>query len=171
MTAHAMTGDRERCLDAGMDAYVSKPLRPDELFAAIEGRLVPAARSRLHAGSSAPELLLDAPNLLARFGGNRKLLREVIDVFLVDSPLLMTAIQQARAGREGEALASSAHALKGSVGLFVQRGAYETARRLEQAGRSGDLTGVDEACAVLEDEISGLRTALGDLRQLLGDAD
>ena len=123
-----------------------------------------------HGGSSGPELPIDAPILIARFGGNRKLLREVIDVFLVDSPLLMAAIQQARAGREGEALASAAHALKGSVGLFVQRGAYETARRLEQAGRSGDLTGVDEAFAALEDEMSGLSTALGDLRQLLGDA-
>ena len=70
----------------------------------------------------------------------------------------------------GDALASSAHALKGSVGLFVQRGAYETARRIEQAGRSGDLAGVDEACAALESEMTELRTALGDLRKQLGDA-
>jgi two-component system, sensor histidine kinase and response regulator len=194
MTAHAMTGDRERCLEVGMDAYVSKPLRPDELLAAIDGVFVSHDNTPSHAASSVPSsvasgssrtsavgqtsaidrtwtgLVLDAPTLLAGFGGNRKLLREVVDVFLVDSPNLMTAIEQAVAGREGEAIASSAHALKGSVGLFVQGGAYEAARRLEQAGRNGDLTGVDEACVALENEMTELRTALGDLRKLLGEA-
>ena len=172
MTAHAMTGDRERCLEAGMDAYVSKPLRPDELLAAIDGLFGSYAATASDTPLPVPrgESLLDTDSLLAGFAGNRTLLREVIDMFLVDSPNLIAAIQQASARQEGAALASSAHALKGSVGLFVQRGAYETARRLEQAGRSGDLTSVDEACAALEGEMSELRTALGELRDRLSDA-
>ena len=158
MTAHAMAGDREQCLDAGMDAYVSKPLRLDDLLAAVDGFF----GSRTPAGP-----LLDPPTLLAAFGGNRTLLGEVIDMFLVDGPQLMTAIRQATDSREGHRLASSAHALKGSVGLFGEQGAYETARRLEQMGKSGDLTNADEACTALEREMTELRATLGDLRKHL----
>jgi two-component system sensor histidine kinase/response regulator len=177
MTAHAMTGDRERCLEAGMDAYVSKPLRLDELLAAIDGLFAKGAPADVASGfppslrfgeaGTAAEPVLDGPTLLADFGGNRKVLGEVIDVFLADSPNLMTAIQRAVEGRHAAALASSAHALKGSVGLFVQQGAYQTARRLERAAMSGDLTGVEEACDELASDMAGLRTRLGDLRKQL----
>jgi two-component system, sensor histidine kinase and response regulator len=169
MTAHAMTGDRERCLEAGMDAYVSKPLRLDELLAAVEG-LFPSGAPAVAARANRPVVAgpaLDVPALLAGFGGNRKLLGEVIDVFLADSPNVMAAIQQAAEQRDGKALASSAHALKGSIGLFVQQNAYETARRLERMAASGDFTGVQDACATLEGEMAGLRATLGDLRKQL----
>jgi HPt (histidine-containing phosphotransfer) domain-containing protein len=69
--------------------------------------------------------------------------------------------------RDGKALASSAHALKGSIGLFVQQDAYQTARRLEKTATSGDLTGVRDVCATLEKEMAGLRVKLGDLRKQL----
>ena len=186
MTAHAMAGDRERCLEAGMDAYVSKPLRPYELLAAVDSLVAsrpgsdrskssvvsglpptPKAKpiSAREVGSQTPTAPdLDGAALLAGFNGNRTLLGEVIDIFLVDGPQLMTAIRQARESRDEKAFASSAHALKGSMGLFVQRGAYETARRLEQAGKSGDLTGVDATLATLETEMTELRAALGHLR-------
>ena len=169
-----------------MDAYVSKPLRPYELLAAVDSLVAsrpgsdgskssvvsglpptPTAKasSAREVGSQTPIAPhLDAATLLAGFNGNRTLLGEVIDIFLVDGPQLMTAIRQARESRDEKAFASSAHALKGSMGLFVQRGAYETARRLEQAGKSGDLTGVDDTLATLETEMTELRTALSDLR-------
>ena len=174
MTAHAMTGDRERCLEAGMDAYVSKPLRPAELLAAIDGvfaskNLVPHSGPELrHQTPRTPaEPALDGPALLAGFRGNRRLLGEVIDVFLADTPKLMAAIQRAAEGRDAKALASSAHALKGSIGLFAQQEAYQIARRLERTATGGDLTGVQDACAALEREIAGLRGQLGKLRKQL----
>ena len=124
-------------------------------------------RHQTPAPNAAVEPALDGPALLAGFGGNRKLLGEVIDVFLADSPTLMAAIQRAAEGRDAKALASSAHALKGSIGLFAQQEAYQTARRLERTATSGDLTGVQDACATLEREMAGLRGQLGELRKQL----
>jgi HPt (histidine-containing phosphotransfer) domain-containing protein len=92
-------------------------------------------------------------------------LAEVIDMFLVDGPQLTRAIRQATAQGDGQKLASAAHALKGSAGLFGKQGAYERASRLEQLGKSGDLTGVDEACAELEREMDALRATLAELRK------
>jgi signal transduction histidine kinase/CheY-like chemotaxis protein len=165
MTARAMTGDRERCLQAGMDAYVSKPLRPDELFATVDGLFTSAPEA---ASAVSADPLIDSPTLLAGFGGSRKLLGEVIDVFLTDHLTQMAAIARATADRDATALAFATHALKGSIGLFVQRGAYETVRRMEQAARRGDLDGMDDLRADLERAVDGLRTALAALREELG---
>jgi CheY-like chemotaxis protein len=166
MTAHAMSGDRERCLDAGMDAYVSKPLRPDELMAAIDGVAAPPPAAP-EPESVQAQIAEHTSTLLAGFAGNRTLLGEVIDVFLTDSPGLVTAVRQATDARAPDALAHAAHALRGSIGLFLQRAAYDTAHRLEDAARRNDLTGVDDTCAALEREMAGLRAALGDLRREL----
>jgi CheY-like chemotaxis protein len=170
MTAHAMTGDRERCLQAGMDAYVSKPLRPDELLAVIDGLFVATPDpDAVEPGDASPEPkpALDVPGLLAGLGGNGTLLGEIIDVFLADSLTLMADVRRFSASGDATALAASAHALKGSIGLFTQTGAYDGARQLERAAKRGELTGVDDACVELERDVARLRAALGDLRREL----
>ncbi len=156
MTAHAMAGDREQCLAAGMDAYLSKPLRLNEVLAVIDG---------LFTSLPPAQPLLDPPTLLSAFGGNRAVLAEVIDIFLVDGAQLTKAIRQATDRGDSKSLASSAHALKGSAGLFVKDGAYATARRLEQLGKSGDLTAAGEACTELERDMDALSATLADLRK------
>jgi len=159
MTAHAMTGDRERCLAAGMDAYVSKPLRQDDLFGAIDALFISRPADAVPA-----EPALDEPALVAGFGGNRALLLEVADVFLTDSVALMAAVRRAVDARDAGALVAPAHALKGSVGLFTQAGAYRTAQQLERMAKNGDLTDASAACEELEAGMAALHASLMELR-------
>ena len=183
MTAHAMAADRERCLAAGMDAYVSKPLRADELLGTID-RIGGQVRGDEPAGDSPAQgdacppvappgpappgeeavspsgPLIDRQALLASVGGSETLLREVVSVFLTDTPKQVAALDAAIRARDASAIASSVHALKGSAGLFSKAGAYDAARALEQAARQGDLTGVEVAGEDVKREVSRLEHEL-----------
>ena len=165
LTAHVMAGDREQCLAAGMDAFVAKPLRPAELFAALDqffpppDRPVAARRTATHG--------VDGAALLAGFGGNASLLAEVVGVFLTDAPSMLERLREAARAGDASALAAAAHALKGSVGLFTDGEAFISAQRLEQIARAGDRSAIDAACADLEKAVAGLTV---ELRHLIGQA-
>jgi PAS domain S-box-containing protein len=133
MTAHAMEGDRERCVQAGMDGYVSKPVEADHLIESVETA----------AGA------FDPSRAAARLGGDAKLLRELLDLFLSDLPRMTGEIERAIATKDAEALRHAAHALKGSVANFAAAGPVDAARKLEAIGASGDLARAKDAYAEL----------------------
>ena len=167
MTAHAMQGDRERCIAAGMDGYLAKPIDPKSFLQTVEGISQRATRSETtpqeagsrDASSNAPRAL-DTKALLEWFSGNRKLLRSIVKTFRDDCPRMMARIRSALAANDANLLADGAHALKGSVGNFGPTAALDTTRKMEKIARQGKLDGAWELYATLEDEIALLLPAL-----------
>jgi CheY-like chemotaxis protein len=176
MTAHAMTGDRERCLSRGMDTYVAKPFRPAELFRVVEQIQPRQAASTIEPDESADQSVIaklpdqrlltsaasppfERAEALKRVGDSEDILRELVELFQVECPKQMVEIQQQRAAGDLPGLARAAHTLKGSVGIFAAQAAFDAALRIEMMGRNGDASQFDEAWADLEREIGRLLTA------------
>jgi CheY-like chemotaxis protein len=166
VTAHAMKGDKDRCLAAGMDDYVTKPINPQELKKAL-ARWTFTPTGEIPQFFPASLTALNVDEALAQVGGDRDLLEEMAEIFLEEYPHHLAGIKNALAHRDALTLARLAHTLKGSVGNFAAKAPFETARRLEHIGRQGDLSQAAEILAQLEGELSQLKPALIDIRSIL----
>jgi two-component system, sensor histidine kinase and response regulator len=165
MTAQAGESDRLRCLESGMDAYVSKPVRVTELLKIIESVMLGgnAMNADLTSEGSSVEAQLqqlDESLALSRVGGDADLLKEVVELFLDDYPSTFEKIKGAVASQDAKALEHHAHSLKGSVSTFGANRAFEAAFTLEKQGRSGDLTGAGDSLVQLEKALEALRPEL-----------
>ncbi len=156
MTAHAMKGDRDRFLAAGMDGYVAKPVRPHELYAAVEG-----GGPNDEDGLPAPvDVFFEWDAALENVGGDEAMLRELAEMFFAECPKLMQQIREHIAGADGPELRRAAHTLKGSAHVFGAEEAAEAAHRLEEIGREEAFADAEEALVLLEDEVARLLPAL-----------
>ena len=167
VTAHAMKGDAERCLAAGMDGYVAKPLQPRELEAAIASVVAPgcggAPAAAVRAPAPPPEAgVVDFPRLLERVGGDRKALAQLVRIFRADSPKQLARIRKAIRESDAPALRSAAHAVKGAVSNFAAPSATDAAARLQRMGDTGHLAGAEAALDRLEREIGRVLEVLAE---------
>ena len=163
MTAHALKGDRERCLAAGMDAYVSKPLRPQELFdvlARADAVGSPAEPPPLHAVTEVPPDAFDMAAALERVDGDLELMKELAGLFLGECPRRMAEIRQAIDVRDGPALQRAAHYLKGSVGNFGARRAFDGGRATRNGRARLEWGRAEQEWAALEEAIARARAGL-----------
>ncbi len=158
MTAHALKGDKERCLAAGMDGYVSKPIRTSDLEAEMD-RVLKIAREG--ARTPAPETLtLDAVELLQRVDGDRVLIAELFEMFRGDSPKHLQGLREALAREDGDALQRAAHTLRGALANLAAHAARDLASQLEEFGKNRQFESVGPVLLEFEQELHRAEEAL-----------
>jgi PAS domain S-box-containing protein len=160
MTAHAIKGDEERCLAAGMDGYVSKPIRPEDLFSLIAKLAPPQVPSSVESGDS----VVDRSAMLAQVDGDPELLGELVTLFLETYPGLLDDLRHAIRDQASGRVRDAAHSLRGAVANFQVTTAVDLAQSLEVMGRDGDLHGAEARFTRLEIEMKKIEAALAALR-------
>ncbi len=156
MSAHAIKGAREDCLQAGMDEYLSKPVQMPEVLRMIaevttSGKEKPAA---------ARPARFDPRPMLRRLNDDSALFRELIHLFQEDCPRMLETLRDAVVSRNPESVEHAAHQLKGCVSNFAAVDVMQAAQDLEVLGRHGDLGEVGDAYRALEQSLAGFCASL-----------
>ncbi len=165
LTAHAMDNDKNACMEAGMDGYITKPIDAKELFKAIEhSKHLEDEMSYSKAVENIEALpVMDKNVALNRLDGNLSILKELAALFIDHVAKDIDAIKSAIGSKDGQKLSYTAHTLKGSASTFEAPRVYQAIQKLEIMGQNDDFSDTDRVFAVLEKELEQLKAALVDL--------
>jgi signal transduction histidine kinase/DNA-binding response OmpR family regulator len=165
MTALAMKGDRNRCLEAGMNDYVTKPVDGQEVRRAIENQICGPAevnKDSVAVERASSRDVFNRSALLERLGGDQELLNEVLDIFLSDIPGQLQKLIQAKDNDDAEQVREKAHRIKGASANIGAQRASHVALQIEKAGKKNNLEGTESLFEKLEQEIECLRNGLSE---------
>jgi CheY-like chemotaxis protein len=160
MTAHALKGYREKCLEAGMDDYITKPLRRKEFLSmaekwtrGIDDCTTPRGNQGLEIGNNGSKAPMEYEMALEEFEGDEAFLMEALEGFIENVTSQIGSIRQAISEGDGEAVRKEAHSIKGGAANLTADVLSGIAFELENIGKSGDLKEGIEALEKLEQEV------------------
>jgi two-component system, sensor histidine kinase len=160
MTAHAMNGDRERCLQAGMNAYISKPVQPAHLVSMVETHLTfRAPEAQAQPASAIDRVLIDR-----LMQDDSDMVNDLLQLFLQLAPERLERLQTAADQSDGDALAAEAKNIAAAAEQLTSRGLAECAQRIEQAAAGGDFDSVRQDLETLKQEIRSLEALTTEAR-------
>lgn len=169
LTALVIKGDKERCLEAGMDGYISKPIRQqelDEILDSYMAKLKPSTTATIpQTDTRSPTSSIDQTELLERIGGDHAFLSELVEVFKVDYPRQLSFARRALDTGDVKGVERAGHALKGTLANLAASGPSDTAAAIEKMGASGDLSQTDRVLTQLEHELVDVLASLQSLCQ------
>jgi CheY-like chemotaxis protein len=169
LTAHAMAGDAQRCLDAGMTGYVSKPFRPHELFAAVEewGEVVLSPASDTRKDESEQPIDMESLQATMREGDIEEAIPGMLGLFKNNCPEYMSHLEEAVASGDCSRIEQSAHAFKSAAGTVAANRLSRMIRDIEMFGRESDEDAIQEAIGPLRAEFNRVTEFLDDLPELM----
>jgi PAS domain S-box-containing protein len=163
MTAYATEGDRERCLAAGMDDYVSKPISAGKLFKTIED-LMPLEES-VQATDEKKGCALNKDVLIKSFKDDHSLFKELVEIFVNDYPQMLTSLRKSLKTTDAKTFSRTAHSLKGMLRNFEAEVAADTAFDLEKKGKQGELDGIDSLAGQLDELAQNLKALVKEVSE------
>jgi two-component system sensor histidine kinase/response regulator len=162
MTANAMQGDRQKCVDAGMDDYVSKPVEPDELAQVIDRWLPaePAVPKKVPPVPPPANEVFDRDDLVRRLGGDKQMASQILKTFMQDAPNQLTTLREDLEAKDHAQAERHAHTLKGAAGNVGARALKDAAGRAQEAARAEDIDELSRTVEAIELELGNLQSLL-----------